>query len=67
MHFEKADHVDSGGDTPIFTERIGTHLLKTFGYFVDKQGIDLAMIQKLMNHSNETETLRYIGIHKGTI
>jgi site-specific recombinase XerD len=44
-------------------ERIGTHSLrKTFGYFAYKQGIDLAMIQKLLNHSSQTETLRYIGI-----
>lgn len=45
------------------TERIGTHSLrKTFGYFAYKQGVDLAMIQKLLNHSSQTETLRYIGI-----
>jgi site-specific recombinase XerD len=44
-------------------ERIGTHSLrKTFGYFAYKQGIDLAMIQKLLNHSSQSETLRYIGI-----
>ena len=45
------------------TERIGTHSMrKTFGFFAYKQGIDLAMIQKLLNHSSQTETLRYIGI-----
>lgn len=45
------------------TERIGTHSCrKTFGYFAYKQGIDLAMIQKLLNHSSQAETLRYIGI-----
>jgi site-specific recombinase XerD len=45
------------------TERIGTHSLrKTFGYFAYKQGIDLSMIQKLLNHSSQSETLRYIGI-----
>ncbi|WP_040048107.1 site-specific integrase [Bacillus thermotolerans] len=45
------------------TERIGTHSLrKTFGYFAYKQGTDLAMIQKLLNHSSQAETLRYIGI-----
>ncbi|KAB2328010.1 site-specific integrase [Cytobacillus depressus] len=44
-------------------ERIGTHSLrKTFGYFAYKSGVDLAMIQKLLNHSSQTETLRYIGI-----
>jgi len=44
-------------------ERIGTHSLrKTFGYFAYKNGVYLAMIQKLLNHSSQTETLRYIGI-----
>lgn len=44
-------------------ERIGTHSLrKTFGYFAYKNGVDLAMIQKLLNHSSQAETLRYIGI-----
>lgn len=44
-------------------ERIGTHSLrKSFGYFAYKNGVDLAMIQKLLNHSNQSETLRYIGI-----
>ncbi|OXS74246.1 site-specific integrase [Domibacillus enclensis] len=45
------------------TDRIGTHSLrKTFGYFAYQQGTDLAMIQKLLNHSSQAETLRYIGI-----
>lgn len=45
------------------TERIGTHSMrKTFGYFAYKRGVDLAMIQKLLNHSSQAETLRYIGI-----
>ena len=44
-------------------ERIGTHSLrKTFGYFAYKNGVDLAMIQKLLNHSSQAETLKYIGI-----
>lgn len=45
------------------TDRIGTHSLrKTFGYFAYKEGVDLEMIQKLLNHSSQIETLRYIGI-----
>lgn len=45
------------------TDRIGTHSLrKTFGYFAYNQGVDLSMIQKLLNHSSQAETLRYIGI-----
>ncbi|MFE8698398.1 site-specific integrase [Cytobacillus sp. FJAT-53684] len=44
-------------------ERIGTHSLrKTFGYFAYKDGVDLTLIQKLLNHSSQADTLRYIGI-----
>ena len=44
-------------------ESIGTHTMrKTFAYHAYKQGADLAMIQKLLNHSSQAETLRYIGI-----
>lgn len=57
------DILNSAAKSVGITERIGTHSLrKTFGYFAYKQGIDLAMIQKLLNHSSQTETLRYIGI-----
>lgn len=46
-------------------EAIGTHTLrKTFGYHAYKQGIDITRIQKLLNHSCPSETLRYIGITK---
>jgi integrase len=43
---------------------IGTHTLrKTFGYhvFVRSKG-NLALVQKLLNHSSSAETLRYIGL-----
>ncbi|WP_459907135.1 site-specific integrase [Desulfotomaculum defluvii] len=44
-------------------ENIGTHTLrKTFGYHAYKQGTDLTLIQKLLNHSAPSVTLRYIGI-----
>jgi integrase len=44
-------------------EAIGTHSLrKTFGYHAYKSGVDLSMIQYLLNHSSQRETLRYIGI-----
>jgi integrase len=44
-------------------ERIGTHTLrKTFAYHAYKAGYDLSMIQKLLNHSAPSVTLRYIGI-----
>ncbi len=44
-------------------EQIGTHTLrKTFGYWAYRQGVDLTIIQKLLNHSAPSVTLRYIGI-----
>ncbi len=44
-------------------ERIGTHTLrKTFGYHAYRMGLDLSVIQKLMNHSSPGITLAYIGI-----
>lgn len=44
-------------------EQIGTHTLrKTFGYHAYKQGMDITVIQKLLNHSAPSVTLRYIGI-----
>ena len=44
-------------------EKIGTHTLrKTFGYHAYKMGMDLSVIQKLLNHSSPSVTLAYIGI-----
>ena len=44
-------------------EKIGTHTLrKTFGYHAYNNGYDIALIQKLFNHSSPSVTLRYIGI-----
>lgn len=44
-------------------EEIGTHTLrKTFGYHFYKQSKDVAMLQKIFNHSSPDITLRYIGI-----
>ena len=44
-------------------EKIGTHTLrKTFGYHAYNKGYDIAIIQKLFNHSSPNVTLRYIGI-----
>ena len=45
--------------------KIGTHTLrKTFGYHAYKAGYSIDMIQKLLNHSAPSVTLRYIGITK---
>ena len=44
-------------------EKIGTHSLrKTLGYHAYQEGKDIAIIQKLFNHSSPRETLCYIGI-----
>lgn len=44
-------------------ENVGTHTMrKTFGYYAYKMGMDLSVIQKLLNHSSPAITLAYIGI-----
>jgi integrase len=44
-------------------DRIGTHTLrKTFGYHAYQSGVDVTLIQKLLNHTTPNTTLRYIGI-----
>ena len=43
-------------------ENIGTHTLrKTFGYHAYQSGIDITIIQKLLNHSAPSVSLTYIG------
>lgn len=45
------------------TANVGTHTMrKTFGYFFYKQNNDVALLQKILNHSSPAITLRYIGI-----
>lgn len=42
---------------------IGTHTLrKTFAYHAYKAGADLSVLQAVLNHSSQRETLKYIGI-----
>ena len=49
-------------------ERIGTHTMrKTFGYHHYKKFKDIAMLQKIFNHSSPQITLRYIGIEQDQI
>jgi site-specific recombinase XerD len=44
-------------------DKIGTHTMrKTFGYHTYQAGVDVAYIQKLLNHSSPAVTLRYLGI-----
>jgi site-specific recombinase XerD len=47
------------------TDPIGTHTLrKTFGYHAYQSGVDLAVIQQILNHSSPGTTLAYIGIRR---
>ena len=49
-------------------EKIGTHTLrKTFGYHHYKKNKDIAILQKIFNHSAPQITLRYIGIDQDQI
>ncbi len=42
---------------------IGTHSMrKTFGYFFYQKFHDVALLQKILNHSSPAITMRYIGI-----
>jgi integrase len=48
--------------------KFGTHSMrKTFGYFAHQQGVDLALIQTILNHASQRETLRYIGVEQDDI
>lgn len=48
--------------------RVGTHTLrKTFGYHHYKKFKDVAILQKIFNHSSPSITLRYIGIDQDLI
>ena len=45
------------------SDLVGTHTMrKTFGYHAYKMGMDITLIQKLLNHSSPAITLSYIGI-----
>lgn len=49
-------------------ERIGTHSMrKSFGLFFYKKYNDIALLQKIFNHSSPVITLRYIGIEQEQI
>jgi len=46
-------------------ENVSTHTMrKTFGYFMYKRTNNLALVQKLLNHSSIANTLKYIGIEQ---
>lgn len=49
-------------------EKIGTHSMrKSFGYHHYRQFKDVALLQKIFNHSSPQITLRYIGIDQDEI
>lgn len=49
-------------------EKVGTHTLrKTFGYHHYQKFKDIAILQKIFNHSSPQVTLRYIGIEQDQI
>ena len=49
-------------------EKVGTHTMrKTFGYHHYQKFKDVAMLQKIFNHSSPQITLRYIGIEQEQI
>lgn len=46
-------------------ERVGTHSLrKTYGYHHYKAFNDIVATQKMLNHTDQKETMRYIGIEQ---
>ena len=49
-------------------EKVGTHTMrKTFGYHHYQKFKDIAILQKIFNHSSPQVTLRYIGIEQDQI
>lgn len=49
-------------------ERVGSHTMrKTFGYWFYKRTKDIAMLQKMLNHSSIRETLIYIDVEQDEI
>lgn len=49
-------------------EKIGTHSMrKTFGYHHYKKYKNIALLQKIFNHSSPQITLRYIGVEQDEI
>lgn len=49
-------------------KEIGTHTMrKTFGYHFYLKTMDVALLMDLFNHSDQSVTLRYIGVNQDTI
>jgi len=64
----QAYRIMSGAGKEVGLDRIACHSLrKTFGYHHYKQHKDVALLQKLFNHSSPRITLDYIGITQDII
>lgn len=49
-------------------DNLGTHTMrKTFGYHFYLQTKDIVLLMRIFNHSDQSKTLRYIGIEQSTI
>lgn len=49
-------------------DNLGTHTMrKTFGYHFYLQTKDIVLLMRIFNHSDQSKTLRYIGIEQTTI
>ncbi len=58
------DAVDRAG----LNIELGTHSLrKTFAYHAYKNGTDISLLMRVLNHGSQRETLRYIGIESEQI
>ena len=57
--------VERDNEGKLVSGRIGTHTLrKTFDNWAYTSGVDLAIIQQILNHSSPGTTLAYIGIRR---
>ena len=49
-------------------DNLGTHTMrKTFGYHFYLQTHNIVLLMRIFNHSDQSKTLRYIGIEQSTI
>lgn len=49
-------------------DNLGTHTMrKTFGYHFYLQTKDIVLLMRILNHTDQSKTLRYIGIEQTTI
>ncbi|MCG7345322.1 tyrosine-type recombinase/integrase [Sporosarcina sp. ACRSL] len=61
------DAIARAGLDGVYTS-FGAHSLrKTFGYFAYESGVDIALLMRVLNHSSQRETLRYIGIEAAEV